>query len=80
MLQTLMSTEITAMPEVSLTQASEIVSKDRSTVFRWVEDGLLPARRVGIRRDIYIDIDTLRRFSAQYGYRFDDALARQYAQ
>jgi predicted DNA-binding transcriptional regulator AlpA len=68
------------MPEVSLTQASEIVAKDRTTVFRWVEDGLLPARRVGVRRDIFIDIEVLRSFADRYSYRFDDTLARQYAQ
>ena len=68
------------MPEVSLTQASEIVSKDRTTVFRWVEDGLLSARRVGIRRDIKIDISDLERFARKYDYPFDKSLARQYAE
>lgn len=68
------------MPEVSLTQASEIVSKDRTTVFRWVEDGLLSARRVGIRRDIKIDISDLEGFARKYDYPFDQSLARQYAE
>jgi len=68
------------MPEVSLTQASEIVSKDRTTVFRWVEDGLLPARRVGLRRDIKIDVKQLESFAKRYDYPFDKSLARQYAE
>jgi hypothetical protein len=63
------------MPEVSLTQASQIVSRDRSTVFHWVNDGLLPARRVGIRRDIRIDVGKLRAFAARYNYPFDEDLA-----
>ncbi len=67
------------MPEVTLTEASEIVSKDRSTVFRWVEDDLLPVRREGIRRDIKIDIATLRSFAEEHGYRFDEKLAQEYA-
>ncbi len=67
------------MPEVTLTQAAEIVSRDRTSVFRWVEDGLLPARREGLRRDIRIEVSVLRSFADKYGYRFDDALARQYA-
>ena len=64
------------MPEVRLPQASEIVSKDRSTVFHWVEKGLLPARRVGIRRDIRIDVDSLRSFAREHNYPFDERLAR----
>ncbi len=68
------------MPEVTVTQASEIVSKDRTTVFRWVEDGLLSARRVGIRRDIRINLDDLERFAKRYDYPFDKSLARQYAE
>jgi excisionase family DNA binding protein len=67
------------MPEVTLTQASEIVSMDRTTVFRWVDEGMLPARRVGIRRDIKISVETLRGFARKYDYPFDEALARQYA-
>jgi excisionase family DNA binding protein len=65
------------MPEVSITQASEIVSRDRTTVFRWVEDGLLPSRRVGIRRDIRIELADLRRFAKTYNYPFDERLAAQ---
>ncbi len=67
------------MPEVTLTQAAEIVSKDRATVFRWVENGLLPARREGIRRDIFIEVDDLEKFANDNAYRYDTALARQHA-
>lgn len=66
------------MPEVTLTQASGIVQKDRSTVFQWVQDELLPARRVGLRRDIRIDLSELEKFAKQYGYDYDAALAAQY--
>jgi hypothetical protein len=79
MLNTL-TQERNLMPEVTLTQASEIVAKDRTTVFRWVDEGLLPARRVGIRRDIKIDVDTLRHFAQKYDYPYDSSLARQYAE
>jgi predicted site-specific integrase-resolvase len=67
------------MPEVTLTQAAEIVSKDRVTVFRWVENGLLPARREGIRRDIFIEEADLEKFASDNDYRYNTALARQYA-
>lgn len=68
------------MPEVTLTQASEIVSRDRVTVFRWCENKLIPSRRIGIRRDIRIQIDDLRAFALQHGYEFDAALAAKYSQ
>ena len=67
------------MPEVTLTQAGEIVSKDRATVYHWVEDGLLPSRREGLRRDIKIEVGDLKKFADQHGYRFNDSLAKQYA-
>lgn len=67
------------MPEVTLTQAAEIVSKDRVTVFRWVEQGMLPARREGLRRDIYIEVENLQKFATDNGYRYDTNLALQYA-
>ncbi len=67
------------MPEVTLTQASDIVAMDRTTVFRWVEDGLLPARRFGLRRDILIEVADLRNFAVVNGYRFNEDLATSYA-
>lgn len=67
------------MPEVTLTQASQIVKKDRATVFRWCDSEVIPSRRVGIRRDIRINIDDLKSFTQKYGYEFDAALAAQYA-
>lgn len=67
------------MPEVTLTQASEIVNRDRATVFRWCENKLIPSRRIGIRRDIRIQIEDLQVFALQHGYEFDAALAAQYA-
>ena len=66
------------MPEVTLTQASEIMRKPRMSVFRWIEAGLIPARRVGIRRDIRIEIEDLRSFAKQYSYDYDESLAAKY--
>ena len=68
------------MPEVTLTQASEIVRRDRATVFRWCENNLIPSRRIGIRRDIRIQIDDLRAFALKHGYDYDAALAAKYSQ
>jgi len=58
--------------ELTAPQAAELVKVDHSTVFRWVTKGHLPARRVGLRRTIYIDIDDLRRFAESNNYPFDE--------
>lgn len=67
------------MAEVSAPQAAEILNTSHPTVFRRVEDGSLPARRQGVKREIWIDVDELRRFAEHNGYRFNEALAQQYA-
>jgi hypothetical protein len=68
------------MPEVSAPHAAEILSTSHPTIFRRVDDGTLPARREGMKREIWIEVDDLRRFAAQNGYRFNEQLADQYAQ
>ncbi len=65
--------------EVTAPEAAEILSTSHPTIFRRVQDGTLYARREGVKKEIYIDIDTLRAFAKEYGYRFDEALATQYA-
>ena len=49
-------------------QAAEMTNVDHSTVFRWVSNGHLPARRAGLSRTIYINIDDLRQFARENGY------------
>ena len=67
------------MPEVSATQASEILSTSHVTIFRRVDDGSLPARREGKKQMIWIEVNQLRSFAQQYGYKFNEQLAKQYA-
>lgn len=68
------------MPEVTASQASEILDISHPTLFRRVEDGTLPARRVGVGRLIRIDVQELRTFAGQYGYRINEELIRAYAE
>lgn len=63
------------MTEVTATQAAEILSISHMTIHRRVDDGTLPARREGMARIIRVDLDDLRLFASQYGYRFDEAKA-----
>ncbi len=69
---------ITTMTEVSAPHAAEIVGIDHSTIVKHVRSEVIPARRVGLRRDIRIDMDDLREYAAKLGYRFDEVLATQY--
>lgn len=68
------------MPEVNGPQAAEIIGKSIMTIHRKVDDGSLPARQEGTgeRKFIYIEIDSLRQFAEQYGYRFNEEIAAQY--
>lgn len=67
------------MPEVTAPQAAEILSTSHPTIFRRVDDGLLPARREGVKREIFIEVEELRQFAARYGYRFNEQMATEYA-
>lgn len=67
------------MPEVTAPQAAEILSTSHPTIFRRVDDGSLSARREGVKREIFIEVEDLRQFAALYGYRFNGALAQEYA-
>ena len=67
------------MPEVTAPQAAEILSTSHPTIFRRVDDGSLPARREGVKREIFITVEDLRQFATQYGYRFNEQMAAEYA-
>ena len=66
--------------KVTTHEAAEILSVDHSTVFRWVDKGLLTADRITRKRIIVIDVDDLRRFAKDNGYQFNDRIAKQYAE
>ena len=67
------------MAEVSAPQAAKILSTSHATIFRRTKDGSLPAQRRGLKGMIRIDVDTLRKFAKDNGYRFNEELAVSYA-
>lgn len=67
------------MADVTSTQAAAIIGTSHVTIHRRVDDGLLKGRRQGLNRQIWVNVDDLREFAAQYGYKFDENLARQYS-
>ena len=69
------------MPEVTAPEAAAIIGKSIHTVHRRIDEGTLLARKEGTgeRKRVYIEIDELRRFAGEYGYRFDEVIAAKYA-
>lgn len=67
------------MTEVTAAKAAEILAANKRTILRRVEDGLLPARRQGLKGIAYIQLDDLRAFATKYGYRFDEKKAAELA-
>ena len=65
------------MPEVTSVEAGEIIGVTDDTVRSYVERDLLPARRQGLRRKIYIELQDLKAFAAQYDFRFNTQRAEQ---
>lgn len=65
--------------KVTATQAAEIVDRDRTMVFRWVQDGVLPAERISAKKIILIDLDDLRVFARARKLKINEELVRQYA-
>lgn len=65
------------MSKVTAPQAAEIISASRMTIFRWVDEGLLPAERFTRRNIIMIDVGDLKQFAEKNGYVFNEDLAKQ---
>ena len=66
-------------PELTLSQAADVLGQRRESIWRWARQGLIAARRVGVRGDYRIKSDELRRFAHQYGYDFDEEIAKKLA-
>lgn len=79
MYATLATQRIASMPEVSSNDAGRIIGVNSETIRRYVDRGILPARRVGLRGALRIEIEDLRKVAREYQYRFDEELAQQLA-
>jgi hypothetical protein len=68
------------MAEVTGPQAAEIIGMSLQTVHRKVDEGSLRARQQGtLRKQLFIDIEDLRRFCRSNGYKFKEDLAQKFA-
>jgi hypothetical protein len=68
------------MTEVTAQQAGEILSTSYVTIHRRADDGSLQVRREGKQNKIWVDMDELRRFAQEFGYRFNEAKAAEFAE
>lgn len=68
--------------EVTPPQAAKILHKSAMTIYRKIQNGVLPARQEGTgkRRFVFIALNDLRCFAEKYGYRFDESVAAHYQQ
>lgn len=67
------------MSQVSTVSAGRIINRSDQTIRRYVKSGDLKAEREGPSKDIWIEIDELRRFAKEFNFRFNEELAAQLA-
>lgn len=67
------------MAEVSSMAAAQIIGTSDVTIRRYVYAGRLQARRQGLRKKIWIEVEELRRLAIELDYRFNEQLANQLA-
>jgi len=65
------------MPELTISQAADVMGQHRTTVWHWIKGGILPARQHGRRGDWQINVNTLREFAQKYNYKFDDEMVKK---
>lgn len=65
------------MPELSSQAASQVIGTTVPTIHRYIDRGLLPARKQGMRGIVRIDTVSLKTFAEEYGFHYNDQLAAE---
>lgn len=65
--------------DVSSADAALLIGVSSQTIRRMIARDLIPARRVGIKGLVKIDLADLRKFAKDYQYRFNETLAKELA-
>jgi hypothetical protein len=68
------------MSEVKASQAAQIVDVCHVTLWKDVKAGILPARLVGRRGVIHIELDTLRQYAKDNRRTFNEELAQEFTE
>ena len=58
--------------ELSTTQAAQMIGVSQRTIRNYVELGLLPGRKEGLKRRIRIQAEDLRKFAERYQFEFNE--------
>lgn len=63
--------------ELTSPKAAEVIGAAEATIRNYVYRGLLPARRMGIRKMIRIQVTDLRDFATEYGFVFNEEVLKR---
>lgn len=63
--------------EMSGSQAAKIIGVTPRTIYNYVDRGVLPGRREGLKRRIRIRVEDLREFAKQYQLKFNEEYHEQ---
>jgi len=65
------------MDEVSASDAARIIGVKRSTIHKYVNQGLLVGQHRGFQRRLRIRIDDLRHFAEEHNFVFNESILEQ---
>jgi hypothetical protein len=68
------------MPEVTSAQAAQIVNVNQTTIWLDVKAGRLPAKLIGRRGIIRIEVNDLRKYAEDNRRLFNEDIVREFAQ
>lgn len=68
------------MSEISAVDAARLIGVSDETIRRLVNRNILPARKVGLRGKIKVELDDLRSVAEKLNYRFDEEAAKQFCE
>ena len=60
--------------ELTSTQVSQLIDISRTTVNKYIDDGILLGYRQGPRRIIRVQLDDLRNFAEEYNFQINEEL------
>lgn len=66
------------MPELTAMEAAQLIGVSDETIRRLVNRDILPARKVGLRGKIRVELDELRKVAEQLNYRLDEEAAKRF--
>lgn len=63
--------------ELTSPLAAKVIGASEATIRNYVYRGLLPARRMGLKKVIYVKVDDLRELASNYGFIFNESVLEE---